>query len=487
MKNRIAKRISAVLALCLIICAALSITVFAEDGAVANTDNAKNSEGVFDFEGATLGSVTAANAGNNLYVTGTATNVAFEIVEDDAQGKVFQWTKTGSTYAVADSCRFVKNATSSDVNTAIVTFKMNISELNNNPVRIMPGSGDTRTFRFDIYRNGSTVTIGGHDVTELINEEDNGWFEIQMVYYHGDVAPTASNKDTTTNFSVTVFVNGTYVGNRVDHSFLYRTHKAVNINALMIGAVDATKGTVLFDDIKIEHKKVTTPEILSANISYESDIYLYYAVPKNSITTGETPKLVGEDANGTFEVTSYSEATVYGVDCYIFKTRGVPAKELATEETVRIVAGDAMSEPMTYSVQQYLYEKLYDEGYALESLEDNATLGVNDGKDTTRGKLYFKLLEYGALAQELLADNPAKIIGATPYVSINGTTADVSDEVEAGTTYTLEAATVEGKTIASYVVVTSDAFGYSVESAPAAIGDTVTVNAFTLVYPVYAE
>jgi len=485
MKNKLVKKISAVLALCLILCAALSITAIADDTAVANTDNAKNSEKVFDFEGATLGSVTAANKGSTLYVSGSATNVAFEIVNDAEHGNVFQWKKTGSAYATADGCRFVNNPSSSDVNTAIITFKMNISGLTSNPVRLMASAGDTQTFRFDAYRDGTTVTIGGHDVTELIKEEDNGWFEVQMIYYHGDVAPTTSNKDTTTNFKVTLFVNGTYVGERTAHSFLNRSHKASAVNAFAIAAIASTKGTVLFDDIKVEHKKVATPEIMAANVSYESELYLYYAVPKSSITTGETPKLLGTDANGSFEVTTYSEATVNGVDCYIFKTRGVPAKEIATEETVCIKAGDAMSESKTYSVQQYLYEKLYDEGYVLEAEAENPDRGVNDGKDTTRAKLYFKLLEYGSLAQALLVENPAEVIASVPYVSINGTATEVSGEYAAGTTFTLEAP-ADGN-VSYYNVVTTDAFGSSIVTTQAQIGETITIETFTLVYPVYAE
>lgn len=463
-----------IISLCLLVCALFTTVAFADGTATADLTNAKNGDGVIDFEGATLGTIGTSTG---LYKYTENANTVPSIVEDADQGKVFKYYKTKA--AAVSSYFTIGSACTSVVNTSTISFKLKINTLTNNVLRLYPASSgnDTYMARFALGTSGTQITIDGN-IIEGDGIAVGEWMDVQMIYYEGD-------DDAYTNRKLSLFINGV-LAKEITSSF-NRNYKAETVTIFGIGALETTVSNVYFDDISVSYAQVSTPEIISANISYESEIYLYYAVPKSSITTGETPKLIGEDVNGSFEVTSYSEATVNGVDCYVFKTRGVPAKEIATEETVRIVAGDAISEPKTYSVQQYLYEKLYDEGYALESLEDSADLGVNDGKDNTRGKLYFKLLEYGALAQELLVESPAKVIGETPYVSINGTTADVSGEVAVGTTYTLEAATAEGKTIASYVVVTSDAFGYSVESAPAAIGDTVTVNAFILVYPVYAE
>lgn len=460
-----------ILSLCLLVCT-LFTTVASADTATADLTNAKNSDGVIDFEGATVGTIGTSTG---LFTYTENANTVPSIVEDAVQGKVFKYYKTKATaissyFTIAGTC-------ASAVNTSTISFKLKINTLANDLLRLYPAStvNDTYMARFGFGTSGTKITVDGNTV-EGDGIEVGEWLDVQMIYYEGD-------DDAYTNRKLSLFINGV-LAKEITSGF-NRDYKAEYVARFGIGALQSTLANVYFDDISVSYSQVATPEIMAANVSYESELYLYYAVPKSSITTGETPKLLGTDANGSFEVTTYSEATVNGVDCYIFKTRGVPAKEIATEETVWIKAGDAMSESKTYSVQQYLYEKLYDEGYVLEAEAENPDRGVNDGKDTTRAKLYFKLLEYGSLAQALLVENPAEVIASVPYVSINGTATEVSGEYAAGTTFTLEAP-ADGN-VSYYNVVTTDAFGSSIVTTQAQIGETITIETFTLVYPVYAE
>ena len=58
-----------------------------------------------------------------------------------------------------------------------------------------------------------------------------------------------------------------------------------------------------------------TPTVMSKNVSYGSELYLYYAVPASSIPEGETPSLGVYSSNGTtlkYTVTEYSVETVWG-------------------------------------------------------------------------------------------------------------------------------------------------------------------------------
>jgi len=492
MKNKFSNLIK-MLSVCLLLCAIFTVVAAADTTATAaNTDGARNSDGVFDFEGATVGDITGNNAKNTLFYTTNNYNKA-SIVEDEEYGKLLQWEKI-ATGSGGNSLRLhmpTYSVQSGAVNTSSISLRVRFVKGNSNSVvRFMLASWDTGVTKnaIDFRKDGNNTQISIGNGWENISVGEDGWFDLKFVYYEGDQEPTsASDKTKWHNPKLSVFANDVLLGEiKSSSSWFSRCYAAEKTSVLMIASVSATIDTVLqIDDVKTEYSNVVTPEIMSANVSHESNLYLYYAVPKSSITTGETPKLVGTDKNGEFEVTSYTEETVRGVDCYVFKTRGVPAKEIGATETVRIVAGSSISEPKTYSVEQYLYDKLYDEGYVLETEDDNADIGVGDGKDYARKKMYYKLLEYGALAEEILCDEVN--IATTPYVSINGTTADISGEYAVGTEFVLNAATVEGRTIASYTVVVSDAFGYNITSYSASIGDTVTISGFTLVYPVYAE
>ena len=474
MKNLKNRKLSFILALCL----AFSIVFTVIASAETTGAGAINSNGVMDFEGATVGDITTSPK-PVVFTANTVTSAG--IVEVDGRGNVFEYRKTASGTGAAGAQFYLNNG--SNVNTSIIEAKVRFVS-GSNRVRFYPASTGNSTSMIsnavDFRLDGTIVQVdnGGWKTIEGVKKGD--WFDIKFVYYEGDEGDGVN----WTNRKLELYVNGTLVR---EITTFNRNYLAENVGVLCVTTVAATVSTVQIDDIKVTHKDIKTPEIMSVNVSYESDLHLLYAVPKKSVSTGEAPKLMCSTKHGDFTVTDYTEAIVNNVDCYVFKGVGVPIKEMNTELTVKVVAGEAESESLTYSVEKYFYERLYDDGFVLEGETDNTSIGVNDGKDLARKKLYYKYLEIGALAQEVLLDGVDDPVGGVPYVSINGTTQDVSGEFALGTTFTLEAATVEGKTLSHFAVVTSDAFGYEKTESAAQAGDVITVTGFTLVYPVWAE
>lgn len=482
MKKRFSKILLATLVIALVFGVCLGLTAAAEDSTYADIAGGKNANGVWDFEGATEGAVPVVSNG---YTIRTSTSTSTEVTittSDDGAGKVLQYDKhtKGSTGA---STRVMIGQSSQAVNTAIVTAKAKmVSMTSQNRMRIYIASyGNDVAMLEAVYLrlDGNQVQFEGSGGWVNIGAAKNEWFEIKFVYYEGD-------DSSFTNRKLSVYFNDTLFREYTDASVFKRNYTAESVGVFGVLGLSSAASVMQFDDIAVEHKQIATPEIMAANVSHNSNLYLYYAVPKSSITTGEMPKLIGEDANGSFVITSYTEETVQGVECYIFKTRGVPAKELNTTETVRVVAGDTMSEPLTYSVEKYLYDKLYNDGFVLETKDGVDIVGKNDGKDYARKMMYFNLLEYGAFAQQVLADGEFDPIADVPYVSINGTAEEYRGESAIGTEFTLSAP-ASGNTVVSYKVVSCDAFGQNIVISDAAVGDTITINGFTLVYPVYAS
>ena len=207
----------------------------------------------------------------------------------------------------------------------------------------------------------------------------------------------------------------------------------VGITAMADGSGDANK-----------------PEIISYNISYSDELYLYYAVDADLVDgqsielwvcdsegnvledkATETPSL-RDDFNG--KITEYEVMNVWGEDCYVFITNGVAAKDINAAEYVKAVIVDSEGEKVSesdlveYSVMQYLYQRLY----------MDEMIAATEEMNLIRRELYLDLLSYGAAAQELLLNDKltsgaiVPIRGAKMFSAIdgNGTKFYVSDEVQ---------------------------------------------------------
>lgn len=144
-----------------------------------------------------------------------------------------------------------------------------------------------------------------------------------------------------------------------------------------------------------------TPAIISKNISYDNDLKFVVAVPKSAVkdTLTFTIAADGESYSVTTAVSDLesdpiNDPTFGDVACYaIMSDFGVAFKDIAKVYTLTVSSGGKTSEPMTYSVAEYLYERLFKNGIAL------AEQGT---PDADRRELYLSTLNMGADAERVL-------------------------------------------------------------------------------------
>ena len=194
-------------------------------------------------------------------------------------------------------------------------------------------------------------------------------------------------------------------------------------------------GALVGNNAQAAEVEASTPEIISMNVEYGSELYLLYAVDKS--TVAGTPALEIVNAEGTeviSTVSEYSETTVNGVACYVFKTSGFAPGQLNKAEYVRAVGENGAGAVVKYSIEDYLYTRLYKNGFAAKT--------AADGKDYDKRNLYFWTLEYGKSAQEVFYSDDADKIG-NPGIAIKGNSA-ASGECAVGKCVVLSADGIEG-------------------------------------------
>ena len=194
--------------------------------------------------------------------------------------------------------------------------------------------------------------------------------------------------------------------------------------ALLIGAL-----------VGISAFAAETPEIISMNVEYGSELYLYYAVDKASVDGAPALEVVTSDGTLIKTVTSYSEETVNDKECYIFKTAGIAPGQINAIEYVRASGDNGKGDIVSYSVEEYLYTRLFKQGFAAKT--------PADGTDYYRRNLYFSFLEYGNSAQELFYADDTDKIGDSIFVAIKGNSA-LSGEYAASDIIKLAAPVIEG-------------------------------------------
>ena len=193
-------------------------------------------------------------------------------------------------------------------------------------------------------------------------------------------------------------------------------------------------GALVGINVQAAEGGTTTPEIISMNVEYGSELYLYYAVDKASVEGKPSLEVLDAEGNVIDTVTYYTEETVNGVPCYIFRTAGVAPGQLNKAEYVRAAAGDVKGDTVKYSVEDYLYTRLYKNGFVAKT--------EADGDDYVRRNLYFQLLAYGKSAQTAFYPDAEDKIG-NPGIAIKGNAA-ASGEYAKGDCIVLSAPAIEG-------------------------------------------
>ncbi|MBQ2877243.1 MAG: hypothetical protein IJE25_09555 [Clostridia bacterium] len=244
---------------------------------------------------------------------------------------------------------------------------------------------------------------------------------------------------------------------------------------LLIGAFFTVSASATTDEGAADAK---APEIISMNVEYGSELYLYYAVDKGDAEG--TPKLqVLSDAEGTeieYTVTYYTTETVHGKECYVFKTNGVAPKELNKAQYVRAVVGEEASEIKAASVELYLNTRLYKNGFAAKT--------AADGEDYTRRNLYYQLLKYGNSAQKLLVEGDFEAIGKPGLYFAEGSS-ELNGSYTAGNYVALKAAAFEGKTFSYWKVEEYSVFGEAIGTKLLGDGYEYVLGRSAVITPVY--
>ena len=182
-------------------------------------------------------------------------------------------------------------------------------------------------------------------------------------------------------------------------------------SALIIGVF--TVGATASENEVTAASEEIRPEIVSKNMSYSAYLHLYYAIPKSTVKEGYLPelRLYKEEPSASstpyYTVTEYELQTISVIsgtpeEYYVMRSDGISAKEMGEEIYAQPVAVTPLGDEIVgdfskYSVAEYLYERLYKNGFI--------SMTEEDGEDYLRRTLYEALLEYGKAAQKVLIED----------------------------------------------------------------------------------
>ena len=228
--------------------------------------------------------------------------------------------------------------------------------------------------------------------------------------------------------------------------------------------------------------------IYSANVEYGDDLHLYFAIPTSKVVNGEYPTLTVKNDKGVVraenigpklgEDSTTPVTTVNpGVNCYVYITPGVSAKDMADVFTIEVHSGGQVVESIKYSVAEYFFTRLY-----VNSLADATGVATGDvteeeaAKNLARKNLYFSSLRYGAAAQKLLAQD-SDLLENQIHISNNGansmSTAGSMIELGEGK-WSVTSYYLDGSVVNSVVEAGKYQVNASVKIAPAAEDAAVT-------------
>ena len=422
-KSKFWKILTITLSLCLILGAVIGITASASD-----------EDGVITFDEDSYADYLTIITNSNF-----AQDNTWSVVDVDGDKKLLinkhGVDTSGTSWNGGVTFRVNKTYTAEHANLAVFEFDMNIDSATAYDNQFILGHQGQ-------FSNNATPFLFSVSLKNLEKQKEH---HIVLTY---KVTATDEN-GVPVAYEATYSADGSepYVVNKIHGKYLtanggtYELPRVDQVDCMAFALNNSFYGDVYFDNFSLklvhEHeysfgvcecgaeKEGFSPiEIYSKNVEYGSKTYLYYAVPVAQVPEADRTAdgvwlEVADELGGEIVYKSYPQAetvNIDGTECYVFISRGVPAKELNTKEYVRVMsASGGESRVEAYSAEDYLYQKLYNEAYAAKTAED---VGA-DGKDYLRRTLYYDLLKYGAIAQELLAPDAADKIGDTSYAAPN--------------------------------------------------------------------
>ena len=227
--------------------------------------------------------------------------------------------------------------------------------------------------------------------------------------------------------------------------------------------------------------KDTDSGIIAHNIVYGEKVAVAFAVDA-TLEEAESLKVAyyweGDQANlknATLLDTSVAAnvANIDGKQYPVFVTAGLPAKELTKVAYATVYTGDAPAEDAvweSYSVAEYLYVRLYVDGFEAKT--------EADGLDYNRKLLYKSLIEYGNNAQIIFGYNTDKLIADYDIAYTDDITTTINGgDYAFGYDLQINAAYTGEGNLESWVC--TDALGNETES----VSDTININGAIKIEP----
>ena len=490
-KSKFWKILTITLSLCLILGAVIGITASASD-----------EDGVITFDEDSYADYLTITTNANF-----AQDNTWSVVDVDGDKKLLinkhGVDTSGTSWNGGVTFKVNKTYTAEHANLAVFEFDMNIDSATAYDNQFILGHQGQ-------FSNNATPFLFSVSLKNLEKQKEH---HIVLTY---KVTATDEN-GVPVAYEATYSADGSepYVVNKIHGKYLtanggtYELPRVDQVDCMAFALNNSFYGDVYFDNfsVKLVHEHVydfgvcecgaekegfSPIEIYSKNVEYGSKTYLYYAVPKAQVPEADRTAdgvwlEVADKIGGEIVYKSYPQAetvNIDGTECYVFISRGVPAKELNTKEYVRVMsASGGESRVEAYSAEDYLYQKLYKEAYAAKTAED---VGA-DGKDYLRRTLYYDLLKYGAIAQELLAPDAADKIGDTVYAYAPAAIASLG-ELKAGTKMVLRYdKTLSEKAFICWEYTQYDAFGEVVKTGYAADGSAFYADGYLKVVPVLGK
>ena len=249
--------------------------------------------------------------------------------------------------------------------------------------------------------------------------------------------------------------------------------------------------------------ETAAPEIVSKNVKVDGNYSLMLAVDPATVA--------GDDVT----ITIYAEAPAEGVqpvqtitkaktatekinldgegeaefDAIVFETYGVSAKDIADVWYITTTSAGVTSDPITYSVREYAFERLYKNGTVFASSTDA------DKYKYYQKQFYLELLDVGSAAQQLLVNKALIAEGKAPetlakdytYVYVaNGTY--TAGNVTAGLGFVDKNASLAlsanaGAVADSWNIYTFDKNGVLISEKAITAGEALTVAGNSVVFP----
>ncbi len=176
----------------------------------------------------------------------------------------------------------------------------------------------------------------------------------------------------------------------------------------------------------------TAPEIVSKNIKVDGNFSLMFAVDPatvegSDVTINIYDKAPAADTAAIQTITKAKADTqkidldadgTAEFDAIVFETRGVSAKDIADVWYITTSSAGVTSDPITYSVREYAFERLYKNG-TIFAAETDKDLYRYEQK-----QFYLEILDIGSAAQQLLVNYGAevkeKLAKEYIYASVSG-------------------------------------------------------------------